>query len=63
MSLQGAEGGYFDVLYSLTSDGKNLIVSKAIRMYSFGYLAVMLVLYLNWISCSDACPLFERVGF
>ncbi len=53
MSLQGAEGGYFDVLYSLTSDGKNLIVSKAIRMYSFGYLAVMLVLYLKELAFKD----------
>jgi MFS family permease len=40
----------YKVLYSLTRDAWILIVTKAIRLFSYGFLGVMLVIYLGTLS-------------
>jgi MFS family permease len=41
------------VLNDLCSDGKRLFLSKSVRMFSFGFLSVMLVVYLQELGISD----------
>jgi MFS family permease len=47
------DGGYFGALRALSSDAKLLLLSKSVRMYSFGYLAVALVIYLQELGFSS----------
>lgn len=42
----------FEVLRTLHRDAKLLILCKVVRMFSFGFLAVMLVVYLNELKFS-----------
>ena len=43
-----------EVLQSLSSDGVVLMCCKALRLFSFGFLAVMLDIYLTQLSFSDS---------
>lgn len=43
----------FEVLQSLHQDAKMLILAKVVRMFSFGFLSVMLVVYLQCLNFAD----------
>ena len=43
-----------EVLQSLSSDGVVLMCCKALRLFSFGFLAVMLDIYLTELGLSDS---------
>jgi MFS family permease len=47
----------YKVLYTLNTDAWLLIISKSIRLFSYGFLAVMLVIYLESLGFST-----DRVG-
>jgi hypothetical protein len=48
------EPGFFDALHNLSPDAKLLILTKSLRMYAFGYLAVMLAIYLKELGFSPS---------
>ncbi len=41
-------------LHSLTADGRLLFLTRSIRLFAYGFLAVVLVLYLRAVGLSDA---------
>ena len=47
------------VLHDLDHDVAILMKVKALRMFSFGFLAVILVLYLSDIGLSEVCFAFH----
>ncbi len=44
---------HFRVLRSLTSDGRRLFVTRCVRLFAYGFLSVVLVLYLHRLGFDD----------
>jgi len=48
----------FQVFHSLSSDGLLLFVTRSVRMFAYGFLSVVLVLYLKAVGLKE-----EQIGF
>src|SRR5688572_6420714 len=48
----------FDALRTLSRDGRMLFIARLVRMFAFGFLSVILALYLAALNFSD-----KQIGF